>query len=62
MSECQRTTDGKVIEEGLRVFTCECVWGTVVEHLYHQWWRIRYDDGSYGTYDGSRMSTQDLVR
>lgn len=68
-----RTVDGVPITPGLRVFTYDCVWGTVLPEQWNHpnsanpdsdtfdgWFRVSVPEGGYRIYNGERMSTRDL--
>lgn len=62
----QYTDDGIPVKPGMRVFTTDCRWGTVVNIAWTEvngviWWNV--DEDNYGRcpIDGSRMSTRDNI-
>lgn len=60
------TEDHVEVREGLRVYTYDGKWGTVEgkdatwswANPADPWWTVRYDDGSTGTFNGTRMCTR----
>ena len=65
MSGIDKTANGVTIEVGLRVFTNDWVWGTVVappkEWDEAGWWDVALDgrSGHPKSYNGDRMSTRE---
>jgi hypothetical protein len=62
-----KTSNGVTIELGLRVFTNDWAWGSVVgepSEYNPEWWSVKLDDdaaycaGQTKTYDGDRMTTR----
>ena len=67
------TVDGVPITPGLRVFTNDCVWGTVLPEQWNHpdsanpdsdtfdgWFRVSVPGGGYRIYNGERLSTRNL--
>lgn len=58
------TEDGHEIVGGMRVFTYDMRWGTVVEVVRgsetdpNPWHTVRYDDGMERVYNGTRMAVR----
>ena len=69
-----RTADGVEITPGLRVYTIDCVWGTVEAaqftpggrtdpggDCFDGFFKVEVGTGDIRLYDGSRMSTRKLI-
>lgn len=62
MTDTSKTSNGVTITIGLRVFTNDWLWGTVVEAPAEWdergWWTVELDNhGRRKTYNGDRMTT-----
>jgi hypothetical protein len=59
------TVDCVEIKPGLRVFTIDCRWGTVISDesaMYGEgWWYVDEDDHGYAALNGERICTRDNI-